>query len=44
MEMQVLEVLLSHTQDITAIGKEHISAITVFGHVLVLALLEVLHL
>ena len=44
MELYVLEILLGHTQHITAVGKEDIASVLVLCHILVLALLEVLKL
>ena len=40
MELDVLEVHLRHLKHITAVGQEHIASVAVFGHILVLALLE----
>ena len=40
-ELNMLEVLLRHRQHIAGVGKEHISAVLVFCHILVFALLEV---
>ena len=42
MELDVLEVLLRHGEDIAAVGKEHITTLTVFCHILVFAALEIL--
>jgi hypothetical protein len=38
------EVLLCHAEHIARVGEEHVSALYVLGHVLILALLEVLQL
>ena len=38
----MLEVLLGHRQHITRVGEEHITSFLVLGHILILALLEVL--
>ena len=42
MELNVLKILLSHAQHITAVGKEYVASILVFCHVLIFAFLEVL--
>lgn len=42
MELDVFEILLRHAKHIARIGQENVAAFTVFGHVLVLALLEIL--
>lgn len=42
METDVFKVMLRHLQHISRVGKEHITPFAVFGHVLVLALLECL--
>ena len=42
MELNVLEVFLSHLKHIAAVGKEHVAALLVERHVLVLALLVIL--
>ena len=42
MELDMLEVFLSHTQDITTVGKKHITTILILCHILILALLEIL--
>lgn len=44
MELDMFEILLSHGQDITAVGEEDVTTLSVLGHILVLTLLEVLHL
>jgi hypothetical protein len=44
MESDVFKVLLCHTQNVTAVGQEYITAILILGHVLVLAFLEVVEL
>ena len=44
MELDVLEVLLGHREDIAGVGEEDIAALLVLGHVLVFTLLEVLEL
>lgn len=44
MEFDMLEVLLGHAQHIAAVGKEYITPLAVFGHVLIFAPLEVLQL
>ena len=44
MEPDMFEVLLCHAEHIARVGKEHVSALYVLGHVLILALLEVLQL
>lgn len=40
MEADVGEVLLSHGQDVAAVGEENVASFAVYGHKLVLALLE----
>ena len=40
MELDMLEVLLCHREDISGVGKEHIPTLLVLSHILVLALLE----
>ena len=40
MELDMLEVLLSHLQHIVGVGEEHVAAFAVFCHILVFALLE----
>ena len=42
MELDVLEVLLRHREDVAGVGKEDISVIFVFRHILILTLLEIL--
>ena len=42
MEFDVLEVFLRHAQHIAAVGEEHVAPLTVLGHILVFALLEIL--
>ena len=44
MELDMLEVFLSHAQDITTVGKKHITTILILCHILILALLEILQL
>ena len=44
MEADVLEVYLCHLQHVAAVGKEDITAFDIFGHELVLTLLECLEL
>ena len=44
MEFYLLEILLCHTQHVAAVGKEHVAAVLVLGHILILALLEVIKL
>ena len=44
MEADVLKVVLSHLQHITAVGEEDVAAVLVLGHVLKFALLELLKL
>ena len=44
MELDVLEVLLRHGEHIARVGEEDVAALLVLGHILVLALLEVLQL
>ena len=44
MELDVFEVLLGHAQHVAAIGQEHVSAVLILGHILVLALLKVFQL
>ena len=44
MEFHMFKVLLSHAEHITRVGKEHIAAVTVLCHILILALLESLKL
>ena len=41
-ELDVLEVLLSHRQHIARVGKEYIASVAVLSHILILALLELL--
>ena len=36
----MLKVLLRHLEHIVGVGEEHISSLLVFGHILILALLE----
>ena len=43
-ELDVREVLLGHTQYIRGVGEEDVTALCVFGHVLIFALLEVVKL
>ena len=40
MELDVLEVLLSHRQHIARVSKEYIASVAVLSHILILALLE----
>lgn len=40
MEANVFEVLLSHSQYVAGVGEKDVTVVTVFGHVLILALLE----
>ena len=40
MELDVLKILLRHAQHVARIGEEHVAALNILGHVLVLALLE----
>lgn len=40
MEADVGEVLLSHGQDVAAVGEENVAAFAVYSHKLVFALLE----
>ena len=42
MEFDSLEVLLRHREHIATVGQEHIPTLLILGHILVLALLEVL--
>ena len=42
MELDVFEILLRHAQYIARIGQEYVAPFAVFGHILVLALLEIL--
>lgn len=42
MEIKVFEILLGHTEDVAAVGKEDVTSVTVLGHILVLAFLEIL--
>lgn len=42
MEIEVFEILLCHAEDVAAVGKEDVTSVTVFCHVLVLAFLEIL--
>ena len=42
MEFNMLEVLLRHREHIATVGEEHIAALLVLGHILILAFLEVL--
>ena len=44
MELDMLEILLSHAQHISAVGQEDIPALLVLSHILILALLEVVKL
>ena len=41
-EFDMLEVLLCHAEHISTVGKEHVTSLPVFRHILVFALLEVL--
>ena len=43
-ELDVLEVLLGHAEDVAGIGEEDVAAFLVLSHVLILAFLEVLEL
>lgn len=43
-ELDVLEILLSHAEHITRVGEEYIATLDVFCHVLILALLELIKL
>ena len=42
MELDMLEVLLSHREHIARVGQEHVASFLIFGHILILTLLEVL--
>ena len=42
MELDVFKILLRHAQHVARIGKKDIAPLNILGHVLVLALLEVL--
>ena len=44
MELDMLEILLSHAQHISAVSQEDIPALLVLSHILILALLEVVKL
>ena len=44
MEPNAFKVFLSHTENISAVGKENIPAVFILGHILILALLEVFKL
>ena len=39
-EADILEILLCHVEHVSRVGQEYIAALTVLGHILVLALLE----
>ena len=42
MELDMLEVLLSHREHIARVGQEHVASFLILGHILILTLLEVL--
>ena len=42
MELDMLEVLLSHREHIARVSQEHVTAFLILGHILVLTLFEVL--
>ncbi len=42
MELDVFEILLRHAQYVARIGQKNVAPFAVFGHILVLALLEIL--
>ena len=42
MELDMLEVLLSHREHIARVGQEHVTSFLILGHILILTLLEVL--
>lgn len=44
MELDILEIFLSHLEDITGICKENVPSLTVFSHILVFPFLEILQL
>ena len=44
MEFDVFEVLLCHAQYVAAVGEENVAPLTVFGHILIFTLLEVVEL
>ena len=44
MELDILEIFLSHLEDITGICQENVPSLTVFSHILVFPFLEILQL